>query len=245
MKRFVMAILLVSAFVSTAFATALTKDTLKIGTESTYPPYEFRGKDGSLQGYEIELAEAVAAKIGKKIEWIDMAFDGLIPALLTGKLDVVAAGLSTTPERQKKVAFTLPVGKSLCGFLTRPDSNIKDVEDLKGKILALQLGSYYEKYAHSLEGVTVKLYQKNDDCVREVALGRADAVMLDSAVSKELLQAKDFKGKVVIAFEKMIHKYPRAMAVSKNDPELLAAINDAMQKMTDSGEMKALNDKWF
>lgn len=246
MKRLTAAALLLAALAGGARATALSKDTLRFGTESTYPPYEFRGEDGSLRGYEIELAEAVAAKLGKKIEWVDMAFDGLLPSLLTGGLDVVAAGLSATPERTAKFAFSLPIGKkSYCAFLTRAGGGIADESGLKGKTVALQLGSYYEKYVRSIEGVTVRLYQKNDDCVREVALGRADAVALDSAVSKTLLDAKDFKGRIVIAFERQVNKYLRAMAMSKDDPELLAAVNGAMRQMAESGETEALYAKWF
>ena len=85
------------AFASCAFgASALDKDTLIAGTESTYPPYESRNAKGELEGFDIELAETIAAKLGKKLQWIDMPFDSLIPSLMSGKIDLVAAGINKT-----------------------------------------------------------------------------------------------------------------------------------------------------
>ena len=89
-------------------ASALDKDTLIAGTESTYPPYESRNSAGQLEGFDIELTEIVAARLGKKVQWVDMPFDSLIPSLMTGKIDLVAAGMSATEERAKRVNFSEP-----------------------------------------------------------------------------------------------------------------------------------------
>ena len=176
MKKLSMMILLVTAVLSvsvTTWAGVLDNDVIKVGTESTYPPYEFRDENNNLKGFDIEMMEAIAEKIGKKIEWVDMPFDSLIPALLSKKIDIIAAGLSATEERAKKVSFSTPYEISLSTFIVKADRNsIKSIEDLKGKVVTAQLGTVQDAYAKTIEGVSVKPFQKFDDCVREVALGR-------------------------------------------------------------------------
>ncbi len=234
------------AFGSLAWANAMKKDVLRVGTESTYPPFEFRDKNNKLVGFDIDLMEAIAKKIGKKIEWVDMPFDSLIPALLAGKIDVIAAGMSATKERAKRVAFSIPYYISLSSFLVRADDNsIKSLKDLKGKTIAVQLGTVQDTFCSSIPGVKMKRFQKFDDCVREVVLGRADATLMDKVVALKYCESKDFKGKVKIAFDQVITEAGKALAVRKEDKDLLRAINRAIEEMKKNGELQALLDKWF
>ena len=234
------------AFASCAFgASALDKDTLIAGTESTYPPYESRNAKGELEGFDIELAETIAAKLGKKLQWIDMPFDSLIPSLMSGKIDLVAAGMSATEERAKRVNFSAPYEISFSAFVTGAENPPKNTAEIAGKIVAVQIGTVQETFARSLGNVEVKTFQKFDDCVREVVLGRAAATLMDIPVAKKFVEAKDFKGKVVVAFNKQITGADKAVAMPKKDAALTEAVSKVIEEMNKSGELEALRNKWF
>ena len=226
-------------------ASALDKDTLIAGTESTYPPYESRNSAGQLEGFDIELTEIIAARLGKKVQWVDMTFDSLIPSLMTGKIDLVAAGMSATEERAKRVNFSEPYEISFSAFVTSAKDPPKDTDALAGKTVAVQIGTVQETFARSLGNVEVKTFQKFDDCVREVVLGRAAATLMDIPVAKKFVAAKDFAGKVVVAFNKQITGADKAIAMPKKDTALAEAVNAVIKDMNAKGELEALRAKWF
>lgn len=236
----------VLAGASCAFAaSALDKDTLIAGTESSYPPYESRNEKGELVGFDIELVEFVAQKLGKKVQWVDMPFDSIIPSLMTGKIDLSAAGMSATEERIKRVNFSYPYEISFSAFVTRAENPPADTDALAGKVVAVQIGTVQETFARSLGNVEVKTFQKFDDCVREVILGRAAATLMDIPVAKKFVQAKDFAGKVVIAFNKQITGADKAIAMPKKDTAFTEAVSKIIADMEKNGELEALRDKWF
>jgi len=245
-KKIVLAFCFAALIAGAALAaSALDKDTLIAGTEATYPPYESRGKSGELEGFDIDLIEIIAQRLGKKVQWVDMAFDSLIPAIMTGKIDIVAAGMSATEERAKRVNFSAPYEISFSCFVTRAENPPKDTDELAGKVVAAQIGTVQETFARSLGNVEVRTYQKFDDCVREVALGRVAATLMDIPVAAKFIEAKDFKGKVVIAFKKQITGADKAIAMSKKDPAFTEAVSKIVSDMEKSGELQALRDKWF
>jgi polar amino acid transport system substrate-binding protein len=249
MKKILTIMLVLCAVLSvtaTTWAGALDKDTLLVGTESTYPPYEFRDEDNNLKGFDIELMEAIAEKLGKKIEWVDMPFDSLIPALLSKKIDIVAAGMSATAERAKKVSFSTPYEISLSTFIVKADNDsISSIADLDGKTVTAQLGTVQDTYAKTISGVTVKPFQKFDDCVREVSLGRADATLMDKPVALKFVEQKDFKGKVKIAFDQEITGAGKALAMNLGETAFTDEVNKVLEEMVSSGELEELKAKWF
>ena len=118
MKKLLLAFFALVVAGTAGWGNVMEKDVLLVGTESTYPPYEFRDDKNELKGFDIDMMEAIAEKIGKKIEWVDMDFDNLIPALTEKKIDLVAAGMSWTPERAKVVAFAENYEVSISAFVT-------------------------------------------------------------------------------------------------------------------------------
>lgn len=228
-------------------ATALDKDTLIAGTSAGYPPYESRNEKAELVGFDIELTETVAKKLGKNVEWLDMTFESLIPSLMVGKIDLAAASIAASEERAKRVNFSTPYEISSSAFVTKPDNPPKSVDDLTGKLVVVQMGTLQEKFVRDLGTVEVKTFQNNDDCVREVMVGRAAATLIDVPVAKKFVQAKDFAGKVTIAFtfKSRIPGADKAIAMPKNDPELTEAVSKIISEMEESGELEALRNKWF
>jgi ABC-type amino acid transport substrate-binding protein len=246
-KRITAVVLIALCLAPAAFAakSAMETDTIVAATESTYPPYESRNAKGELEGFDIEFMEIIAQRLGKKLEWIDMPFDSLIPSLMAGKIDIVAAGMSATEERAKRVTFSAPYEISFSAFVTKAENPPKDVADIAGKIVAVQIGTVQETFARSLGNVEVKTFQKFDDCVREVVLGRAAATLMDIPVAKKFVAAKDFSGKVVVAFNKQITGADKALAMPKEDEAFAKAVNDVVTAMDKSGELEALRAKWF
>ena len=246
MKKVLFALLALLVLGTAGWANVMAKDVLLVGTESTYPPYEFRDENNQLKGFDIEMMEAIAAKMGKQIEWVDMPFDSLIPSLLAKKIDIVAAGMSATEERAKRVAFSTNYEISISAFIVAEgNDSMKVLEDMKGKMIAVQLGTVQETYSQSLEGVVVKSFQKFDDCVREVILGRVDATLMDTPVAKSYVEHKDFQGKIKIAFEQEITGSGKALAMNLGETELIEAVNKALAELEGSGELDALKAQWF
>lgn len=229
-----------------AISGALAKDSLTVGTESTFPPFEFRAPDGALQGYDIDLIESIGKKLGKKIQWVDMSFDGLLPSLMMHKIDLIAACMSATGERRKKIDFTAVTNQSDSAFFVLKGKEKTSARDFEGLIVAVQLGTIQAAYAHGIKGAVVKDYQKTDDCLREVLFGRVDAALLDGPVGYKYCQAKDFAGKIVLCAvtDTAGDSQGSAFGVAKDDPDLKNAVDKALEEMKQSGEFQALRDKW-
>lgn len=246
MKKALLALLVLALAAGAGWANVMEKDTILVGTESTYPPYESRDANNNLVGFDIDLMEALAAKIGKKIEWVDMPFDSLIPALISKKIDIVAAGLSATEERAKKVAFSENYEISISAFIVKADNDaLKADADMEGKLIAVQLGTVQETYSNTVPGAEVKSFQKFDDCVREVILGRADATLMDVPVARSYVEHKDFQGKIKIAFDVEITGAGKALAMNLGEKDFIEAINGALVEMEESGELEKLKEQWF
>ena len=246
MKKSLLALLVVVVACTAGWGNIMEKDVLRVGTESTYPPYEFRGDNNELKGFDIDMMETIAEKIGKKVEWVDMPFDSLIPSLVEKKIDLVVAGLSWTPERAKSVAFSENYETSISAFVTaEANDSLKGMDDVKGKAIAVQLGTVQEKHLSSLDGITVKTFQKFDDCLEEVIQGRADAAFMDAPVAKSYVGQENFAGKIKVAFEEEIKGEGKAIAMNLGEDELLEAVNKALEELSSSGKLFELMTKWF
>lgn len=229
-------------------ASVMEKGVVVMGTEGTYPPFEYYDQNNQLTGYDIEIARAICKRMGKELKIVDMAFDGLIPALLTGKIDMIAAGIANTQERKKKVDFSDIYNVSYTSFIVKHDNNdIKGLGDLKGKKVGVQIGSTQDLYISKLDTpMEIRRYQKNDDAIREVVLGRNESVAINSFVGNSYIDNEKFKDYLKVAFRVMVNRPDEgiAIAVRKNDPEFLNAVNEALRGMVESGELKQLKQKY-
>ena len=242
------AMLACSASGAVLAASVMEKDIIIVGTEGTYPPYEYYDDSNSLTGFDMDLVKKVSEKIGKKIEIVDMAFDGLIPALLTGKIDVIAAALNATDERKQRVDFSDVYDIADAAILTKADNTtLKTLDDLKGKIVGVQLGTLEDNFLSKLDiQFEIKRYQKTDDAVREVILERNDCVLIGTFVANSYIDSDRFKGALKIAFRQEVCKPHEGFSLSirKNDQVFLDALNSALKELGDSGEIKELKKKY-
>lgn len=223
---------------------ASTGKVLRIGTEATFAPFEFEGDDG-YTGFDMDIIRAVAEKMGRKAEIVNLGFDGLIPALNAGNIDVAIAGMTITPEREKQVNFSLPYYKSGLKVMVRKDEkNIKSIEDLVGKKIAVQIGTTGAMAAENVKDAKVTSFNANTEAALELKNGGVDAVIQDLPVASYFL--KNGGGD---AYAKLVGETLSAenygVAVKKGNDELTKEIGVAMNELVKSGEYKRIYVKWF
>ncbi len=226
------------------------KKVLKVGTSPDFPPFEYVAANGTIMGFDIELMRLIAKKSGyDDIEIVSMDFDSLIPALEQGQIDVIAAGMTITEEREKRVDFSIPYWEADQAILVRVGSGFKPqrVEDLEGKTVGVQTGTTAADYLKSLVdekglNINIKEYSSYVLAIQDLLAGRIDAVMVDTPVAK--MFEKRYKDKLAIAIiVKTGEKY--GFAVQEGNKELLEKINKTLQEIMQSPEWDKLVQKYF
>jgi polar amino acid transport system substrate-binding protein len=210
-------------------------------SEGAFPPFNFfEGK--KLVGFEIDVGEEIARRLGVQVEWKALAFDALLAGLQADRWDMVIASFGVTPERQKAVDFTDP---HYCtgGIIVSKGGKVKTADDLKGKAVVVQTGTTYLQNVQKLKGLkSVKNFPKDTDARAAVVAGRADAWVTDKFVAKEALE-KDQKAGLVMGDFLFVEQV--ATAVRKGNGELAGAINKALADMMADGTYEKLSRKYF
>lgn len=223
----------------------MDKDTLILGFDDTFVPMGFKGDDGKYTGFDIELAEEISKKIGKKIEYQPIDWTMKESELKNGNIDFIWNGFSITDERKKELDFTKAYLKNKQIIITLKDSDIKTKEDLNGKVVAAQdqssavdaIGDY--KYNFK-ELVT---FSTNDEALRDLEAGRCDAVVADEVLSKYYINLKGADNYKVL--EDNFGEEEYAVGVRKGDKELVDAWNKAYDELVKDGTASELSKKWF
>jgi len=223
------------------------KKVLVMGTSADYPPFEYvdTAKGEDIIGFDVDLAKKIAKKTGYEIKVKDIEFSGLIPAIETGQVDFVLAGMTPTEERKKNVDFSdiYYVAKNM--IVTKKDSDIKSVDDLKGKTLGVQLASIQEGEAKDMaKTMDLKIENRNriPELIQEIKAGRIDAAMIEDTVAKGYFKKNSDIGGFTI--ETNENESGSAIAFPK-DSKLTADFNKALKELKDSGEVDKLVVKWF
>ncbi len=226
---------------SLATAGLAASDTIRIVTDPTFPPMEFT-QGGQRTGFDIELTEALAKEMGKKIEWIDIDFKGLIPAIVSGRADAAQSAIYITDARKQVVDFTDPYYAGGLVVLTKKDSPIKTLKDLDGKKVSVQVGTKSVKYLQdNFPNVTRVEVEKNQEMFNLVEIGRADAAVTGKPAAK--LYAQQHPQLTVLPEQITTEEY--GIAVSKSEPELTKSFNEALKRIKLNGTYKKITDKWF
>ena len=214
---------------------------LYVGTNAEFKPYEYL-ENNKMVGFDIELMELLGKKLGYEIKWQDMSFDGLLPALQMKKIDAVIAGMSATPERKKAVAFSKPYFKAKQVVITKGvDKSLKSFKDLAGKKVGVMLGFTGDTVVSEIKGVKVERFNASYAAIMALSQNKVDAVVLDSEPAKKY--TANNKQFVIASIPAEEEDY--AIAVRKNDKELLDKINAALDKIKANGEYDKLLKKYF
>lgn len=217
---------------------------LRVGTESAYAPFEFT-EDGNLTGFDIDLMNAVGEAMGAKVEWVQMSFDGLIPALLTSQLDMAIASFTVTEERAKRINFSEPYYRSGVTFVIREGDQEKypNAESLKGKRICAQLGSVSAFKAETFSPGNVATFNDAYASYLELKAGGCEAVLNDRPVNLYFMASKGSNGLVEI--DELMDAEDMAMVVPKHNTELLEKVNAALKTIRENGTYQKIYDKWF
>ncbi|MDF2995490.1 MAG: extracellular solute-binding protein family 3 [Xanthobacteraceae bacterium] len=216
---------------------------VKIGTEGTYAPFTYHDSSNELVGFDVEIGREIGKRLGVKAEFLEGKWDGLIAGLDARRYDAVINQVGITEARKAKYDFSKPYIASKAALIVRDDnSSIKGFEDLKGKKAAQSLTSNFGKLAEA-SGATLVGTDGFDQSIQLVLTGRADATINDS------LSFLDFKkhkpdAKVRIAATQKDAEYS-GVIVRKGNPELVAAINEALDAMKADGTYAKISEKYF
>ncbi len=217
---------------------------IRVGSETTFPPFEFT-KDDKYVGFDLDLADALCKQMGSQMEFKSMGFDALIPAVQSGQIDLIAAGLDATPEREKQVAFSdLYYNENGFIIIVRKDNDtIKDWADLEGKLVGAQVGTQQVKTAREAKAKEVKQLDSNSQAFMELQAKTLDAIVIDQPVGLYYMkQGGDKEMKVVGTARKANGK---VFAVKKENKELQAAVNKALKELKADGTYDKIYEKWF
>ena len=235
----------VTLFSSSAFADS---EVYTVAMEPTFPPFEMLdSKTGKITGFDVDLIKAIAKDQGFQVEINALGFDGLIPAVLTGKLDMSISGFTITDKRAKVINFSDPYIDAGIGVLKRSDDDsIQTLDDLKDKTAVVQIGSSGQKVAEDLKASgKLKAVVVMDNvalAVADLIKGRADVVVNDVTVN--VAYAKGSNG-VIVMLKTPLNKEEYGIVVSKSNPELLEKVNKGLANIRANGTYDKIYAKYF
>ncbi len=214
---------------------------LTMGTNAYFPPYEYY-EGGNIIGIDADIAAAVANKLGLELEIEDMEFDSLITAVQAKKIDMALAGMTVTPERKNNVNFSNSYAQGVQVVVVPENSDIASVDDLSGKKIGVQLATTGDIYACDDFGAdNVEEYNKGNDAIMALVSGKIDAVIIDNEPAKAYVAANE--GLKILDTEYVVEDY--AAAINKDNDELLAAVNKALEELKADGTLQAIVDKYI
>ncbi|MGF0538471.1 ABC transporter substrate-binding protein [Agrobacterium sp. ES01] len=224
---------------------------LIIGTEGAYPPFNNLEADGTLVGFDIDIAKALCDEMKVTCEFVTQDWDGIIPALQAKKFDAIIASMSITPERAEKVDFTNKYYNTPPAIAVPKDSDLTEAttESLAGKVIGAQGSTTHSNYVekHMAES-ELKLYPTADEYKLDISNGRIDAVVDDVVVLSEWVKSEDgscCKILTTLPIDEVINGEGAGIAVRKGETELAAKFNTAIDAIRATGKYKEINDKYF
>jgi polar amino acid transport system substrate-binding protein len=218
---------------------------LTVGSDVPYPPFEEFGKTKTeFKGFDVEMVEAIAAKIGREPEFIDTSFDTIFRDLAQGKFDMVASATTITDEREETVDFTnpyyLPSAQSI--VVKKGASGLASAKDLEGKVVGVQQGTTGEEYVEEeIDTKELRSFPQGPDTIPALKAGTIEAVVIDRPVAENIIKAEsDLEISGGIETEEQY-----GFVVQQGDEELLDELNEGLKEVIDSGEYETIYKKWF
>lgn len=221
----------------------LPNDTLIVGTNAEFPPYTYINDKGEIVGFDIDIAKEVAHRLGKKIEIKDMSFDGLIPEITRGSIQVIAAGMTATPERAQRIIFTKPYLKGeFLVVITLKQHPITKIEDLKGKEVVVNEGYTADSYISAIPGIEVKRLPTPIEAMLDLETGKSYAYVSAFNAAKPYLATYGMDKFNIFTIQGTDEN--TAMGISQKYPELLNQIQPILDAMEADGTIEKLKKKW-
>lgn len=215
-------------------------DVLVMGTNAGFKPFEYIDNN-QVVGFDVDLAREIAKSLGKDLKVEDMSFDGLLPALDSGQIDMVAAGMTVTPEREKNALFSDPYYSASQRIIVKKGSPIRNKYQLPGRKIGVQLGTTGDTLASKIAGALVTQFQTAPSVLQELSSGKIEAVILDDAPAKQY--SAGFSDLEILPGALSDESY--AIAIKKDNKDLLEKVNKEITKMKKDGRYEKLIRKYF
>jgi len=251
MKKILVLLVCVFALTSVCYAGDGSLDRIKesgklvIGLDDSFPPMGYRVADGSLVGFDVDAAQEVGKRLGLEIVWKPTVWSGVVHSLNSKMFDCIWNGMTITPERQEKVAFTKPyIMDGQIAVVRFSEKRFKTYKDLGNTIIGAQKDSSAIKAIEKMENQPkeVKEYTDNPKALLDLEAGRTDAVVIDNVAGRHAISKRIGKFK---ALPGNISKEPFGIAFRKADAELLGAVQKTIDEMIADGTMAKISEKWF
>ena len=237
-------LLLAAAFGIAAAPAAYAQDVLNVGAYPTNPPFEYKAASGEFEGFEVDIVNEAAKRIGMTTEIADYGFQALFAGTSSGRIDVAISSITINAERLKSQSFTQPYYDADMGIAAKVDSDVKGLADLKGKIIGVLSGSTGETYAKEHQAADgfaeVKGYDTQQNMLLDLSAGRVDAVVSDvPGMEYSFTKMKD-----LVVKERIKTGEQYGLMLSKDHP-MLGKLNDALTEMKKDGTLASIHKKWF
>ncbi len=226
--------------------TIIQRGELRVATEPGYMPFEMKDRKGRIVGFDIDLAKAMAKAMDVKLKIVPTTFDGILAGLLTGKYDIIMAGMTITQKRNLKVNFAnsyISVGQTILAQKKYEGKNWKDL-DIKGNTIVTKLGQTGEIVTRRLfRKAKIRTFDTEAEAVQEVMNGKATAFVYDKPYNAILVSSK---GKNLIThLDKDLSYEPLGWAIRKGDPDFINWLNNFLSQMKNDGKYDKIYNKWF
>lgn len=216
----------------------------QVGSNMAFAPFEFI-ENGKPAGFDMELIVAIMKTQGAEVKLNNLPFDGLIPALQAGSIDIAMSGMTITEERKKRIYFSEPYYNNGLVVMIRKDQNNKfqKIDDIKGAKLCAQIGTTGAITAKQLSGKNIKLFNNGAEAFLELNNKGCDAVIHDKPVVEYYIAQRGSKNFVVLPGQ--LNSEQTGIAIAKGNDKLLKMVNDGLAKVKANGEYDRLYKKWF
>lgn len=240
-----------AAYMGLAALPSHAADVLRVGLEAAYPPFASKAADGTLQGFDVEIAKALCDQMKRKCEFIENDWDGIIPALLAKKFDAIISSMGITEERMKQVNFTGRYYYSPASLITAKDSGVKaDEGGTEGKSIGVQRGTAHECYVqkHFAKANMVQ-YATTEEAYLDLQAGRLDSVLVDTIPGDDWLKNNAKGGEFISAdpslYDESCFGPGVGIAVRKEDDALREELNAAIKGIRQSGVYQKISNSYF
>lgn len=242
--------IILASVIGLTAASAQAKDTLRIGVEGAYPPFSFKQADGSLSGFDIEIANAICDAMNRECKLVEQEWDGMIAALNSRKYDAIVASMSITPDRMKRVSFSEKYYNNLVRVVAAKNSDLEVSQaGMAGKSLGVVRGTTHQCYTEKhLSNANIKLYNTHEDLYADLLIGRVDARISDvteaAAGFLKTPEGQDYKFVGANLTDSNCFGEGIGIAVRKND-KLVNELNQAIKDIRASGIYQQISNKYF
>ena len=252
MKKLLIVVAVMAIVLGAATVQAKDWKKIRVGVEGAYPPFSYVTPEGELAGFDIDIAKALVAAMGKDIVLVPQDWDGIIPALLARKYDAIIASMSITEERKKKVAFSNKYYNTPAKFVCAKGAMDEFSRDnIKGKKIGVQRATIHDRYLTDNYGkdVDIKRYATQDEAYLDLVAGRVDMLLADSvAISDGFLKKPEGQDYQFIGPDLNDPKWfgeGTGIAIRKEDQDLVEMFNQAIEQIRADGTYKQIQDKYF